>query len=411
MVPSVAFEIRAATAVTKQGTLFMLKSLKAPLTALMLSSVAMVPAATVAYVATADIAAAKSDRAGGGGGRGGGKSSSSNSKASGSKGKSGTKSASGGGSSQSRGQGGLAGFFDKLTGKDKAAASKTNTKSHGGAAKVAAARIEEPTNKDLMHPSNLGKMNGPMNASINAVMAHIKNGNTNGPMGAFAALAVAGANADGAQDLATLQREIKKSNYETLEDYFEARQGEEPIEPIKSIEDALTASGSSTEEQTDLAKALTDAGYTGDDPLFDYQKDKEGTPPAEPIAELDAAIVALGGTVVDPEDDFSAYTKPTVTDEELAGAEGDLQAQFDAELAMLEHWNKNPDTDPEAISEEERAILNKLYDRLEPFAEEIGELLPEREVIEEDLGEGGEATGCEAEAAECLVEEEIAAAE
>jgi len=399
----------------------MLKSLKAPLTALMLSSVAMVPAATVAYVATADIAAAKSDNAGGSGGRGGGKSSSSNSKASGSKGKSGTKSASSGGSSQ-RGQGGLAGFLDKLTGKDRAAASKTKATSSGGAAKVAAVSPEEPPSIDLMLPKNLGKMNGPMHASINAVMAHIKNGNTNGPMGAFAALAVAGANADGAQDLATLQNEIDKSNYETLEAYFAARQGEEKIEPNASIEGALTAIAEAPAEapgeQPDLAvlqvgldEALKVAGYTGTNPLADYEKDKAGTPPVEPITELDAAIVALGGTVVDPDDVSSAYTKPMVTDEELAGAEGDLQAQFDAELAMLEHWNKNPDTNPEAISDEERAILKKLYDRLEPFAEEIGALLPEEEVIEEDLGEGVETTGCEAEAAECLVEEEIAAAE
>ena len=42
-----------------------------------------------------------------------------------------------------------------------------------------------------MHPSNLGKMNGPLNANVNALIAHVKNGNTNGPIGGMAALAVA----------------------------------------------------------------------------------------------------------------------------------------------------------------------------------------------------------------------------
>ena len=41
--------------------------LKSTLTAILLSSVALVPAATVAVVATADVAHAKSDKAGGNG--------------------------------------------------------------------------------------------------------------------------------------------------------------------------------------------------------------------------------------------------------------------------------------------------------------------------------------------------------
>ena len=39
------------------------------------------------------------------------------------------------------------------------------------------------------------------------------------------------------------------------------------------------------------------------------------------------------------------------------------------------------DGDPETITEEEQAILDKLYERLEPYSEEIGALLPEEDVI------------------------------
>ena len=170
IVPSVATEIRRRPAASERDTR-MLKKLKAPLTAILLSSVAVVPAAAISFVATTDVAFAKSDKAGGNGnGKGGG----GNSKSSRSKGKSGSKSASSSsrGGSKSRG-GGFGRFMDKLTGKDKAAARKQSM------AKVA--------KDDPMHPSNLGNMNGALNANENAIAAHIRNGNTNGPVGLMAA--------------------------------------------------------------------------------------------------------------------------------------------------------------------------------------------------------------------------------
>lgn len=43
-----------------------------------------------------------------------------------------------------------------------------------------------------LRPNELGKMNGALNANINAVLAHIRNGQTtNGPVGLLAGLAVA----------------------------------------------------------------------------------------------------------------------------------------------------------------------------------------------------------------------------
>ena len=45
--------------------------------------------------------------------------------------------------------------------------------------------------KDVLHPSNLGKLNGAINSSPNAKLAHIANGNFNGPVGLAAALALA----------------------------------------------------------------------------------------------------------------------------------------------------------------------------------------------------------------------------
>ena len=441
-------------------------NLKGPLTALMVSSLAIIPATTIAYVATADAAFAKSDKAGGNGnGKGnGGSAKSSKSSAGGAKGKSETKSASSGGSGKSRGHGGLDGFFEKLTGKEKAKSAKSkSTGASSKPAKIAGAAPKARPEKDAMHPSNLGKMNGPMNASINAVLAHIKNGNTNGPIGAFAAMAVAGANAEGAQDVLDLKQDfidlqtaLENSPYSTVEEYFAALEGAEPLDPIEPIEIALTELGEAQATQNALATALEDAGYMGDnalfqyeqavtdgatpvlsvetakenlidpsgpqgkldaaladagfdgtDPLADYQAAKDGSEPIDPIEDLDTAIATLGG-------DASTYTAPTATepsDEDVAGAEEDLQARTDAEIAMLEHWNKNTDTDPETITDEEQAILDKLYERLEPYSDEIGALLPEEEVIEEETGPEGETADCTAEDTECAGEEEIAAVE
>lgn len=435
----------------------MLTKLKAPLTAIMLSSVAVVPAATVAFMGSTDMAIAKSDKAGGGGqgsqkaskSQSGSKGKSGTKGSSSTKGKSGTKSSSASGAVSSLGNK-VDKFLGKVTGKDKARKSAARTQS----AKIA--------KDDLMHPSNLGKMNGPLHANINAVLAHIKNGNTNGPIGGFAAMAVAGVNAEGAQevldlkqDFADLQAAIDASPYDTLEDYLAARQGVEPIEPIQAIEDALTdlgdaeadlasaledagyigenalqdyedaiAGGDPTlmavedaksilaTEQGDLSMALSDAMYDGTDPLADYEADKAGVPPALPDDGIEGPLALLGG-------DSANGVGPTATeptDDEVAGAEADLQAQTDAELAMLAQWNKNPDTDPETISEEEQALLDALYARLEPYQDEIAAAIPEEEAAPEEgaaaeeLGEG-EPVECAEGDAGCAADEDIAAAE
>ena len=377
----------------------MLKSMKAPLTALMLSSVAMVPAATVAYVATADIAAAKSDKAGGGGSRGGGKSSSNNSKASGSKGKSGTKSASGGGSSQSRGQGGLAGFLDKLTGKDRAAASKNKAKSSGGAAKVAAVSPEEPPSIDLMLPKNLGKMNGPMNANVNALIAHIKNGNTNGPIGGMAALAVAGYVADGASETVALNEQFlaldrllvgagygDEEGNADVAGYLAALEGIPGNDPIQVIEDVNQ--GDLTLDQALMAennKVQTFADRTA------YELWRDGVAGAAQIGGAEALI----GELADEE-------RPSA--EDLEYADGLIEGRMAAEDYMLSIWNKG-DGDDTVRSGTEDELLLALYDRLEADGpsltgaiEEYADL-PEPPVVEEVLEE---------DVTECLAGEDCA---
>ena len=177
-------------------------SMKATLTAVMLSSVALVPAAAVSLMATADVAYAKSDKAGGNGngnGNAGNRGNSGNNGKSGdraakSNGKSGDKKSASRGASKS-----LKSMIRSVTGQDKKA---TKRRSSG---KVRLAKT------DPMHPSNLGNMNGALNANINAVLAHIVNGNTNGPVGHLAALAVANVNAEGAQEIVDLEEDFARS--------------------------------------------------------------------------------------------------------------------------------------------------------------------------------------------------------
>ncbi|WP_413717882.1 hypothetical protein [Silicimonas sp. MF1-12-2] len=426
---------------------------KGPLTALMVSSLAIVPAATIAYVAMADVAFAKSDKAGG---NGNGKGGSAKSSAGGSKGNSGTKSASSSsGGGKSRGHGGLDNFFQKLTGKDKAKSAKS--KSTGNSAKLASAEPKERPVKDAMHPSNLGNMNGALNANINAVLAHIKNGNTNGPVGAMALLAVAKTKAnegqvvlDLQQDFLTLEGELQRAGYESVEDYFAALDGKDPIEPIQPIEDAIGALASAEQSeadlktalegagffgdtalddylaagagviqvddaisaytdpvdaQADLDQALADAMYQGDDPLADYLSDKAGTPPADEDTVLNGAIENLDGDVASRTD----VQKTEPSEEEVTEANEKVAGQAEAEAEVLALWNKSGT----APAETEAELLAALHERLDAEAEAIAAAVAEVEadVSTEEEPVQEELTECDAESTECAPDEEIAAVE
>ena len=77
--------------------------------------------------------------------------------------------------SRAGGGGGLSALLDKVTGKDREKKVKVVRKSTVSAAPtVAAAAPARPAKGSGMHPSELGKMNGALNANVNALIAHLK---------------------------------------------------------------------------------------------------------------------------------------------------------------------------------------------------------------------------------------------
>jgi hypothetical protein len=236
------------------------------------------------------------------------------------------------------GGGGNGGGNDKAESKkaDKAAGkSSKSAKSESKAKKPKAALAEgevvvakgKPAKDGELSPSELGKMNGAMNANINAVLAHIRNGQTTkGPVGLLAGLAVADAGEAAAEakvteleqlaaDFDSLQATVEGAGFETVEEYLQAKQD-----------------GTLTEDQLALQ------------------------------GEIDGLITAVGGT--DEAGLALAGTKPLPEDIEAAqeGADeaGDMVA--DAEQAIIDAWKKDGDA---------TSLLTGLRDKLAPHAADI----------------------------------------
>ncbi len=223
---------------------------------------------------------------------------------------------------------------DKSTGKDTSA-----TKSAAKKPATAAATTEEVVDVALT-PSELGKMNGALHASINAITAHIRNGQiTNGPVGLMAGLAIADA---------------------TAAEATAAAAGAAEVLDLAAAYDAL-------------GTALGSAGFAD---VGAYVAS------ATPIAEVDTALAAAGydsttGTFAAPEPtDLKVADAQTAVDEATAAAE----AVTDAETAFVDAWNKDGDAG---------ALLGLARERLGLYAEEIAaaiaETVPEEEeVLPED---------------------------
>ncbi|MEZ5798628.1 MAG: hypothetical protein R3D63_14805 [Paracoccaceae bacterium] len=243
----------------------------------------------------------------------------------------------------------------KASGKAKSKKPAT-TKVSAGSTKKAAVAVD---GTETLHPSELGKMNGAMHANINAVLAHIRNGQTtNGPVGLLAGLAIADAAAA------------------------------ESLGDIQAMEDLAAA-------HTALNDGLGTAGYAT---LDDYLAAKaDGTATPEDIAAIDGLIDGAGGLT----EDGTALATTAPTDEELAeahaAASGDAEGLAAAEDAFVAAWNK--DGDPEQL-------LAMARERLEPYAEDIAAAVAETQVeepVEEVIPEGSEDS---AEAEEIILEPE-----
>lgn len=354
----------------------MKRSIRAAFVATTLSAVAMVPAVTLITVATADAAFAKN-----GNGNGGGKSA--EARSGGDK----DRASRGGGKPAWAGSGGKGGhsarrggpdpvgdFLKKLTGQDK---KEARQKARYAPTKNAPERSVSPAMKPArfsdMHPSDLGNMNGALNANINAVLAHIRNGNANGPVGHLALLAVADAKLAEAMatlglagDFEDLDAALATAEFDSVEDYYAALENGEV-----SVEDEI-------------------------------------------VADLNEAIAALGG---DPESRLGIGVEPP-SEEEIAAATEALPeleaAQLDAEQKILEYWNKNPGVELEetqldatategetaepGYSAAETELLEDLRERLVGYESDIGSAIddPTREGGDADeVADCDEPEGCE----------------
>ncbi len=319
--------------------------LKASLTSMMLTSVAFGAVATMATFASVDVAYAKSGKSSDKSDNGRGNSSEARSN----KGNSGNKSASRGASNR-----GADHPSTKLIGKEKRAAKAMALVTAEGSTKAAKGK---KTVDGAFHPSELGNMNGALNANINAVLAHIRNGNGNGPVGHVAVLAVATANAEGGQetlDRAALFEALEAGSYESVEDYYVALDGTPGIDPIEAIDLA-----------EDQEQAAIDAGFGS----YDDYLDQRETTFADPDDGIDSALETLGYDV-EGRDEAPVDLALDPTDPSVGEAADDLADEMAAEQSILAYWNKNPggDADPATgLTADEEQLLNDLRAR---FSEE-----------------------------------------
>lgn len=365
----------------------MTPTIKAGLLATTMAAMALVPAAGVVTLATADAAHAKGEGNGngGGGGNGNGNGGGGERGNGGSEARGGQSEARGGGRPEWAGgqrnggengnrgggrsenaRGGsdpISDFIRKLSGEEKREA-RTQARADSRPARqapteyapeVSIAPVKRPSRSSDMHPSELGNMNGALNANMNAVLAHIRNGNTSGPVGQMAALAVASAAATDARE-------------------------------VLSSPDA--------EGYAEFQSILEDQGF---DSLEAYRASEE---------ENEAIEEALAG--------FDGFDETRYRQYREAGeAEADLLA---AQESILAFWNKNPDAEPGIDEELEQPLLDSLMSRFTGREAEIERAIADAEAraASGDLDEDEEAAcadidGCEAP--DAIGEEEVAAAD
>jgi hypothetical protein len=298
----------------------MKSTLKASFTAIMMTSVAIGAVATIGTLSSADAAYAKSENSG----KKSEKSRGRSSEARENKGRSGEKSA-----SRDTSSGGAEALFRKLIGQEKKAAKPSASSERAQPAQASKSKKADRT----FHPSQLGNMNGAMNANINAVLAHIRNGNGSGPVGHVAAWVAAATRPE--SDQLILNRVALFNALDSSDDY-------------KSVEEYYTALEGGAESDDSIDTALMALGYDvtnwGDAP----------------------ANLAL-----DPADPFAS------------GANESLVAEKEAERRLLAYWNKNPGgdvNDGTALTDAEEGLLVELRARFsEADLAAIKDALPEEE--------------------------------
>ena len=350
----------------------MYKYLKISASALAVSALLLAPATTIV---TADYAFAKSENAGGkgkgNGGKGAGKGKGGEK---GAKGKSGTKGAKAGGNSWKTGKTSKAkntrtiqddlkvfkkGGFKALLGTGKA---------NKPARSVTASKAAPSKKDDPLHPSNLGKMNGFLNSSPNAKLAHIANGqylSGTGPVSLAAGLAVA------------------KYEFGAVEEAVAIQTAAEAYEALNAFDDDQVAAADALYEEFDA----NGNGIFDDEDLAALE---EAEVSADKIAEAEAVREAQEG-IIDP-DTGEAYEEPS--EDQIADAE-DVLSDFgededpldvagmaldDAEAAALTTYKGDFDALDE---DEQQEVLDAMHDAL-PADEDIEDALAKYDTKSED---------------------------
>ena len=351
----------------------MLKRFKAPLAAFMLSAAVIVPTASITFVATADAAYAKQKK------EKKAKKEKKSKKAKSQKRSSRTQSAAPKRQAQ-----------PKKPAKARKSSPKTQT-----SAQVTG---DEVVNGDVdlasLHPSQLGNMNGALNANENAILAHIRNGNTtNGPVGLMAALAIANSGAEDADaaldtpladDYSAVEDAARNAGYDSYQDYLASGD-----EPVPAIEDQVASIG-----QVDLDNALRNYGS-----YDEYRAAVIGNGTAEEPENpelVDVNIELLNDAV-------GQYD--TETADNLTAAREDVGSRDDALQDLVDYWNKGGED-----SDDAEALKQQLLERVDSYENVDGtlealaddEMDGESEVDEDEVVEDGT---CDEAVSDCTTDE------
>lgn len=311
-------------------------------TVLGISALFLAPVLPIPFDLGSGPAFADNGKGGGGGGNGGGNG--------GGGGKGGDRGGERGGE-KSAGKAGANGGNGNGGGKP---AERTVTREKPAAAKPATRQAAPAAQGDdtVLAARDLGNMNGAMNANINAVLAHVRNANYNGPVGAVAGLMAADAKAGDLVGSDILDRADAWEAYRAAlveglgSDYQAALDGY--VADRAAFDQYQIDLAAWTEADAAYQAALADPTLTAEE----IAALDPGLAPEEVVFQTDPVIEAL--LAQEPE-----VEEPSADDLAL------VAAVSDAEAAVLALWNKNP-ADADGMSDEEAALLSALRARFSP---------------------------------------------
>ncbi|PTX56191.1 hypothetical protein C8N43_0843 [Litoreibacter ponti] len=214
--------------------------------------------------------------------------------------------------------------------------------------------------KGTLHPSNLGKLNGAINSSPNAKLAHIANGNFNGPVGLSAALA-----------LADYEYALEREAFDAAERTLELAEAFDLIENAPT-EEELEAARELIDNGVDDGQADLDAQAALDYPdLTDAIALTDGVdevPTEADIADAEALVeegVPSRDGVTTAEEELLAAYKGTLgeaeTEQVLDAIRGGLPTEEQIAAVLPEEDEDDPtiSDDPAAVDDEVLLVIEE----------------------------------------------------